>query len=114
RSDNKVGKKEKQPEASRRVGGGGELTAIHVNRVAERLKCVEADTHREDDLEGQRRRMQPEQSAEARERITEEVEILEQRQDAQVRDQGQDQPRSSRAFALLFLQGEADHEIDPR
>ncbi len=92
---------------------GIEFAAIHVDRVAEGLKRVKADTHGKDDIERHGRRMQAEERAEAGKRIAEEIEVFEKRQGTEVADERQEEPRPSFPFVLLLFENETHPEIDP-
>src|SRR5439155_2578742 len=106
-----VGEKENERKIAHRIVDCVELPAIHIDRVAERLKGIKTDPHRKDDLQGHRRSVQPEQRAETSERIGEEIEVFEGGEDAQIRQERQQDPRASLPLVLLFFEGEADSEV---
>ena len=107
-----MGEKENERKIAHRIVDCVELPAIHIDRVAERLKGIKTDPHRKDDLQGHRRGVQPEHRAETSERIGEEIEVFEGGEDAQIRQERQQDPRASLPLVLLFFEGEADSEVD--
>ena len=113
RSGNEVRKEENEAKVAHRIVDGIEFPAIHVDRVAERLKRVKADSHGKDDAERHGRRMQAEERAEAGKRIAEEIEVFEKRQGTEVGDERQEQPCPSFPFVLLLFENETHAEIDP-
>ena len=89
-----------------------ELASIDVDRVAQRLKGVEADADRQHDFQHHRRRVQSEQAAETHERIGEEIEILKARQHAEIGAQRRQQPRLPPAAVRFLFERQADGEVD--
>jgi hypothetical protein len=85
-----------------------EATSIDVDGVAHRLKRVEAHAVRQDDAQGMQRGVQPEPPEKAPGGGNEEIEILEETEDAEVRRQAHEQPR----FAARVRRRIGDSQTD--
>jgi len=89
-----------------------EAPSVDVDRVAQRLERVEADPDGQDDAQRQRIDAPAELRRERAQAVGEEVEVLEEAQQAEVRRQAGSDERSPRALPAGAPEPEPDEEVD--
>src|SRR6266513_2818759 len=82
------------------------FSAIHIDRVAHREKGVERDSHRQNHVEHWKARLHSEEMQNVFERAGEEVEILENGQDAEIHDHAERKKDPALGWITLALKPE--------
>ena len=91
-----------------------ELPAVDVDGVAERLECVETDSHRQGDVEDIHRDVETQQVRHIDGRLDEEVEVLEDAQQAQVADKAGSQEPETLPLVVCLDQLISDDVVEQR
>ena len=94
------------------VAGGGELAAVDVDGVAQRLEGVEGDADREHDAAGEGRELEAEERQQVGEALGEEARVLEDAEQREVGDDaGGDEPLAAAGIVAL-AEGDPDPVVD--
>ena len=85
------------------VALGLHLPAVHIDGVAQRLERVEADAHRQDDVQRKIAHRERHRAQQRRDALTEEIEILEEEQAREAQAHAAREPRAARLFRARAL-----------